>query len=147
MERIGQLREKCDTEELKELFDACLQRTLPLLKVLNLAQKDDTTWLELIEKFEALIPRFDDAGLLEESFHLEKRSKMLQNEVLLLMKYLKNPPFVIDFDLIKGWLSLMKVNDEFKKHYASVQFSSNVPKLSFRLSSFENTNLKKHFYR
>ena len=29
-----------------------------------------------------------------------------------------------------------------KKHYASVQFSSNAPTLSFRLSSFENTILK-----
>ena len=44
-------------KNVKELFDACLQRTLPLLKVLNLAQKDDTTWLELIEAFEALITR------------------------------------------------------------------------------------------
>ena len=35
VERMGQLRGKCDTEELKEFFDACLQRTLPLLKVLN----------------------------------------------------------------------------------------------------------------
>ena len=99
---MRQLREKCDTEELKELFDVCLQRTLPLLKVLNLAQKDDTTWLELIEAFEALIPRFDDVGLSEVSSILEKRSKMFQNEVVLVMKYLKNPSFVIDFDLIKG---------------------------------------------
>ena len=126
-ERMGQLREKCNTEELKKLFDACLQRTLPLLKVLNLAQKDDTIWLELIEAFEALIPRFDDVGLSEVSSILEKRSKMLQNEVVLFMKYLKNPFFVIDFDLIKGWLSLMKVDNEFKKHDASVQFSSNAP--------------------
>ena len=62
VEGMGQLREKCDIEELKELFDACLQRILPLLKVLNLAQKDDTTWLELIEAFKALIPCFDDVG-------------------------------------------------------------------------------------
>ena len=64
---MGQLREKCETEELKKLFDACLQRILPLLKVLNLAQKDDTIWLELIEAFESLIPRFDDVGLSEVS--------------------------------------------------------------------------------
>ena len=103
---------------------------------------DDTTWLELIEAFGALIPRFDDVGLSKVSSILKKRSKMLQNEVVLLMKYLKTPSFVIDFDLIKGWLSLMKVDDEFKKHYASVQFSSNAPTLSFRLSSFENTIVK-----
>ena len=54
---MGQLREKFATEELKQLFDACLQRTQLLLKVFNLAQKDDTTWLELFEAFEALIPR------------------------------------------------------------------------------------------
>ena len=43
VERMRQLREKCDIEELKELFDACLQRTQPLLTVLNLAQKNETT--------------------------------------------------------------------------------------------------------
>ena len=79
VELMGQLREKCDTEELKKLFDACLQRTLLLLKALNLAQKDDATWLELIKAFEALIPRFDDVGQSEVSSILEKRSKMLQN--------------------------------------------------------------------
>ena len=104
------------------MFDACLQRTIPLLEVLNIAQKDDTTWLELIEAFEAQIPRFDDVGLSEVSSILEKRSKMLQNEVVLLMKYLKNPSFVIDFDLIKGWLSLLKVDDEFKNIMLQANF-------------------------
>ena len=71
--RMEQLIVKLDDEREKGKLSACLQRTRPILDVLNIAQEDTTTWPTMMCKFEELLETLQETGFDEVCTVIEKR--------------------------------------------------------------------------
>ena len=107
--RVEQLIVKLDDEQEKGKLSACLQRTRPILDVLNIAQEDTTTWPTMMCKFEQLLETLHETGFNEVYTVIEKRRWMLENSVINLINCLNGKTENIDFEMTGKWLQLINV--------------------------------------
>jgi len=144
VDRLQELRNITEDQSLKEELDVCLQQTTPLLKVLNEAQKDTSTWLAIVSQYDAVVARLDELGHGATAQILENRRPMLENDVVRLNKWLSDSTANMDFDNISTWLESLKVKSDVEKLYSSRQFSSVASSdLPFKLSAFKTHVLDK----
>ena len=122
--RMEQLIVKLDDEREKGKLSACLQRTRPILDVLNIAQEDTTTWPTMMCKFEELLETLQETGFDEVCTVIEKRRWMLENIVIHLINWLNGKTGDIDFEMTGKWLQLMKVRSDFDMLYAAREFGA-----------------------
>ena len=115
---------KLDDEREKGKLSACLQRTRPILDVLNIAQEDTTTWPTMMCKFEQLLETLHETGFDEVYTVIEKRRWMLENSVINLINWLNGKTENIDFELTGKLLQLMNVRSDFDRQYASREFGA-----------------------
>ncbi|KAI6647089.1 hypothetical protein LOD99_8926 [Oopsacas minuta] len=122
--RMEQLIVKLDDEREKGKLSACLQRTRPILDVLNIAQEDTTTWPTMMCKFEELLETLQETGFDEVCTVIEKRRWMLENIVIHLINWLNGKTGDIDFEMTGKWLQLMKVHSDFDMLYDAREFGA-----------------------